>query len=282
MKDGNWVPVRKMARKYLPKNRGYSKLDALFSVQCDADEGKCVSISGYSALWRWSRGRVRRFLKEIGTDIRYPRNTKKVQNQVGQIGGQITDRSEKQNEQIIFCNNNSLPTKTDRSKEKNGQITDRSAATTRKPVNTNPKKTSSSLQPNDASEAYQLSSHLKYRILKNNPKARPKTKTWPAEIDKMIRIDGRTYEEIRAVIDFCQRDPFWQANILSAGKLRKQFDQLSLRMRNGRRPSIGCWITDNNMHAAAEFCCEDSNGDAFGGFAGNDGQLKLLEGHDDP
>jgi len=64
---------------------------------------------------------------------------------------------------------------------------------------------------------------------------RPDLRTWASEIDRMIRLDGRTPERIEAVIRWCQKDPFWSRNILSAAKLRKHFDRLELEM--GRLPS---------------------------------------------
>ena len=42
----------------------------------------------------------------------------------------------------------------------------------------------------------------------------------------MIRIDKRTPDKIREVIDWCQADDFWCKNILSTNKLRKQYDKL--------------------------------------------------------
>ena len=50
------------------------------------------------------------------------------------------------------------------------------------------------------------------------------------DIEKLLRIDGRLAAEIMAVIDWCQSDPFWRSNILSAAKLRKQYDTLRLQM----------------------------------------------------
>lgn len=68
----------------------------------------------------------------------------------------------------------------------------------------------------------------------NDPKARvPKTenqmKHWYDAIDKLNRIDGRSWEEIRRVIDWCQADEFWKGNILSASTLRKQYPKLRAR-----------------------------------------------------
>ena len=46
----------------------------------------------------------------------------------------------------------------------------------------------------------------------------------------MIRLDNRQPNEIKAVIEWSQEDDFWQDNILSTTKLRKHFDQLSMKM----------------------------------------------------
>ena len=54
---------------------------------------------------------------------------------------------------------------------------------------------------------------------------------WAKHIDLAIRIDNRTPEELRAVIEWCQGDSFWQNNILSTEKLRKQFDKLWMQMK---------------------------------------------------
>jgi hypothetical protein len=35
---------------------------------------------------------------------------------------------------------------------------------------------------------------------------------------------------------WCQRDSFWQANILSTAKFREKFDQLELKMEKNGRP----------------------------------------------
>jgi len=59
---------------------------------------------------------------------------------------------------------------------------------------------------------------------------RPELGQWAGEIDRMIRLDGRSPERIEAVIRWCVRDPFWSVNILSVAKLRKHFDRLELQM----------------------------------------------------
>jgi hypothetical protein len=53
---------------------------------------------------------------------------------------------------------------------------------------------------------------------------------WAKDIDKILRLDHRTAEEVRAVIVWCQTPGcFWVANILSGAKLREKFPTLLLQ-----------------------------------------------------
>ncbi len=82
-----------------------------------------------------------------------------------------------------------------------------------------------------------LSQFLFDEILKRRPNLKkPNLKTWAKDIDLMIRVDKRDPKEIEKVIEWCQADEFWQDNILSTAKLRKQFDQLALKA--GKQPYI--------------------------------------------
>jgi hypothetical protein len=79
--------------------------------------------------------------------------------------------------------------------------------------------------------AFRLAKLLLDLILDRKPDfRRPNLQSWAKEIDRMIRLDRRTPERIEAVIRWAQSDLFWQNNILSASKLRGQFDQLELKM----------------------------------------------------
>jgi hypothetical protein len=44
----------------------------------------------------------------------------------------------------------------------------------------------------------------------------------------MMRLDGRTEQDIENVLKWSQNDDFWCGNILSMEKLRSKFDQLTL------------------------------------------------------
>lgn len=63
----------------------------------------------------------------------------------------------------------------------------------------------------------------------NNPHAKePNLAKWAREFDLIFRVDGRSAELVRRVIDFCQTDTFWQKNILSPATLRAKFDRLTV------------------------------------------------------
>lgn len=57
---------------------------------------------------------------------------------------------------------------------------------------------------------------------------------WAVEIDRMKRLDGRTEEEIMQALNYAIKDPFWQANIRSAKKLREKFETLIVQSRDMR------------------------------------------------
>ena len=83
-----------------------------------------------------------------------------------------------------------------------------------------------------------LSTLLYNLILQNNPNyKKPNLQTWAKHIDIMLRVDKRDTIEIEQVIRWCQKDDFWHTNILSTAKLRKQFDQLSLKMNPKKPPT---------------------------------------------
>lgn len=83
-------------------------------------------------------------------------------------------------------------------------------------------------------EAIRLAQLLSDRIFENNPKRTAPTETqlmkWSRDADLMQRKDGHTWEQIQAVLEWSQRDSFWKANILSMGKLREKWNQLSAKM----------------------------------------------------
>lgn len=62
-----------------------------------------------------------------------------------------------------------------------------------------------------------------YPVDSKNP---PDLQKWANDIRLMHERDSRSYDDIKRIIEWCQQDDFWQDNILSTGKLRKQFGKL--------------------------------------------------------
>lgn len=84
----------------------------------------------------------------------------------------------------------------------------------------------------ESSIEFQLSQLLLDLIIKRDPNyKKPNLQEWSKHIDYLIRLDKRVPKNIKEVITWCQEDDFWQNNILSTQKLRKQFNQLNLKLK---------------------------------------------------
>ena len=110
----------------------------------------------------------------------------------------------------------------------------------------------------DDSDEMKLCHLLAERMRLNKPdcKLPDSFQGWCKHIDLMMRIDGRTPRQIQDVILFCQKDSFWQSNILSTKKLREKFDQLALKMQE-KRPAAQ---TSNPFKAILERGIFDEQG----------------------
>ena len=78
-------------------------------------------------------------------------------------------------------------------------------------------------------DALEVSKYLLDKILAWKPNTKkPNLEIWAKDISKAIRIDNRTKDELLNAIDwiYTTDGEFWQANILSAAALRKQYDKL--------------------------------------------------------
>jgi len=89
----------------------------------------------------------------------------------------------------------------------------------------------------DDSQEIILSRLLFTKIKARDEKAKePDYQKWGVHIDRLHRLDSRSFELIEQVITWCQQDDFWQNNILTTAKLRVQFTQLVLRMTKKVEP----------------------------------------------
>jgi hypothetical protein len=85
--------------------------------------------------------------------------------------------------------------------------------------------------PAGSEAGLRLAQLLQCLILRNNPSAKIKPtqiQHWAVVADRMMRLDGRTEQDIENVLKWSQNDDFWCGNILSMEKLRSKFDQLTL------------------------------------------------------
>ena len=87
------------------------------------------------------------------------------------------------------------------------------------------------------SDAYMAACCLRDEIAQRLPTASPPSErqlqSWADAFDRCHRLDGHSWDEIEEVLLFSQSDKFWQQNILSGEKFRKQYTALLARMGGG-------------------------------------------------
>lgn len=96
------------------------------------------------------------------------------------------------------------------------------------------KRTPVELKFNEDTIEYQLAYMLYEKILINDDRfKKPNFENWSKHIDYLIRLDKRTPEEIKLVINYVTTDSFEMNNVLSASKLRSRFTQLFGKAKQG-------------------------------------------------
>jgi len=104
-------------------------------------------------------------------------------------------------------------------------------------------------------DAIDLCEQLRKRIISHGVKVKdPKENTntwkrWVGNMERLMRIDKRPYEEIKKIIDFSHDDEFWCQNILSPLKLREKYDQLAIQRKFTRKNKITTRIEENKKFA---------------------------------
>lgn len=137
------------------------------------------------------------------------------------------------------------------------------------PPESQEKKSASSTKPKNTrqlpifsedTEQYQLALFMRQCVLKNLPNAKVPDATpegfrrWAYDIDLMMRVDHRSPDEIRELIDWSHKDSFWRANILSPGKLREKWDTLvAHRMRDVEKTRGDPKATDYSRAAKSKY-----------------------------
>ena len=78
----------------------------------------------------------------------------------------------------------------------------------------------------------------------------PAWSTWLRDIRLMREQDKRTHEQMLQLWKFAHADPFWRINVLSPGKLRKQWDALAIR-RGAKGQGLEWWQSWSGIEAKA-------------------------------
>lgn len=78
-------------------------------------------------------------------------------------------------------------------------------------------------------------------LIEGNGSKRPSVKNWDRDVRLMVERDGRSLEQVEAAIRWCQADEFWKGNVMSMGKLRKQYDKLRLAAARERKTTKPAW-----------------------------------------
>ena len=68
----------------------------------------------------------------------------------------------------------------------------------------------------------QLATQFKNTLPKNMWPTKGIAEKWLDTLDKCIRIDGYTYEQVREIIEVYRNDGFWKKNFVSPIKLRRR------------------------------------------------------------
>jgi hypothetical protein len=93
--------------------------------------------------------------------------------------------------------------------------------------------------PKYSQDDYNCAAWMLKMIKEINPKFKqPNLNTWADDIRKIINIDKRTYQEIKELFQWVNRDDFWSANILSPATLRRQWDKIYMKANRVNKPNI--------------------------------------------
>ena len=251
-KDFLMLSRRFLQNELWNERRVFSKaeawIDILFTVQYGEDpfpvpfgykklicyRGQALkSIETWAKRWNWSKSKVVRFFGML-------KNRKMIRTE-----------SETQTTRLIVCNyeaynkprnTNGTTTETQTERTRNARGTHAETVEEgnkdkkeNKDKNKEEKTTTPKLSLTETQ--LELIELLKSKILENNPGARISSayeNVWGKELEKMMRLDRRSADQIRTALLWSQASDFWCSNILSFGKLRQKFDMLTLQIKRGK------------------------------------------------
>jgi len=93
-------------------------------------------------------------------------------------------------------------------------------------------------EPKPGNEADERCARWMFEVMQAiNPTAKvPNFNAWARDVRLMRECDDRTHKEIGGLFRWAQQHSFWNANIQSPAKLRKQWDTLVMQRRRDEAP----------------------------------------------
>jgi len=128
-----------------------------------------------------------------------------------------------------------------------------------------PKESAPSQKSDSEIQSERIAAHLLESICEYDPthkynRNEPALSTWEKEIERAIRLDGRTEEQLTFIIDYIYKkqgknSSFWAGNIESGNKLRQHFDkiknQITAENQTNGKKSISTKITETEQFLAS-------------------------------
>lgn len=173
--------------------------------------------------WTWGKSKLRKYLEILEKDGMIIKESDRKKTKITICNFNVYHDSETDNQPLTDCKQTISRPLTDTIKNEKNEKNDKEV------INTSCRKSSY----NKESVPFQLSLRLLHNIRKNNESFKePDLQKWANDIRLMMERDNRSEEQIKYLIDWCQQDSFWKANILSPSKLRKQYDQLVAKIKS--------------------------------------------------
>ena len=95
--------------------------------------------------------------------------------------------------------------------------------------------------------AVRVAHYLHKKLIEETPEVKANPDSWVKDIERCIRIDGRSEKDLISIIDWMHTgDKFWVANIQSGKKLREKYNTLIAQKRqrssmNNPEPQAESW-----------------------------------------
>lgn len=163
--------------------------------------------------WKWSRGKVRRFLDELKTDHMITRKT-------GQAEGEKQDKRKFVITIVNYDKYQSVKTSDDTSDDTDNGTSDGQATDKRRYKNNNDNNEDNIIIPEHLSEYAAFARNFQNHVSGINGAKAPTItdvliKKCAEEVDKLIRIDGHPFEQIKSTMRWAVKDEFWASNAKS-------------------------------------------------------------------